>query len=150
MHRADSVTGHLGLGRSQHAVHDVKIHVVTDTAVGENPVSVQTGRRTADLHTVDHDIVPVVEGSRQPHAPERKENRPGQLSEREAAILGKVGDHRVVDVAEIMIDGAPAGRAADDLNALRTRVAQIDLVLGDLVLSDDDGSLIAPQQKDRV
>ena len=61
--------------------------------------------------------------------------------------VSHVGDEGVVQVAQIMVHGAAAGGAAHHMDLMGLHKGPVDLTLGVLVLPDDDGVVVLPQEQ---
>ena len=61
--------------------------------------------------------------------------------------VSHVGDEGVVQVAQVMVHGAAAGGAAHHMDLMGLHKGPVDLSLGVLVLSDDDGVVVLPQEQ---
>ena len=72
----------------------------------------------------------------------------GALDDGELALLvvdGFGDDEGEVEVAVVVVDGATAGLAAHEKAPIGLKGLDVDLAIGVLVLSDDDGAAVAPQ-----
>ena len=112
----------------------------------QDAVPAQSLRRAGDLAPLHQNIVSAGGLRLQTQTLQRLDNRVGEARHADALLIPGIGDEGVIQVAQIVVDGAAAGAAAHYVDVMLLHKGTVDLRLGVLVLPHHDGVVILPQQ----
>jgi hypothetical protein len=117
-----------------------------ECAVVEEVVTADVLRAAGDLAAGNEQVVAVVDFNSDTHLFQGCDHRVGHTLDVPAHGVG-LDDDGVVEIAEVVIDGATAGDPAGDVDVMLCSKGEVDFLDGVLVFSDDDSVLVLPEEE---
>ena len=145
--RADAFCGNFALIDMKRFPDHGKIGIEENRSVMQHSPAADILGVTGEFFPVYRHIIPAVDFRMDAQFCQRSDNRLAEEAQIQIFEITGIGNEAVVQIPEIVIDGASAGKPPDYTDIMLLHVRQVDFRESVLVFADDNGIVILPEHE---